>query len=143
MDWREWAQQIFAREPELVMQDSARRRFRAAWLTGNRLDGVLLVESCVQTMPDLGWLDDCFGSENLTPEQRRSLLAAGSIDAEPTGPLVCSCFQVGERQINQAIEDGAASVEALGQRLQCGSNCGSCIPEIRGLLAKSADREPA
>ncbi|MDX5335486.1 MAG: molybdopterin-dependent oxidoreductase [Marinobacter sp.] len=143
MDWREWARQVFAREPELVMQDGARRRFRAAWLTGNRLDGVLLVEPCVQSMPDLGWLDDCFGAENLTPEQRRSLLAAGSVDEEPTGPLVCSCFQVGERQINQAIEDGAASVEALGQRLQCGRNCGSCIPEIRGLLAKSADREPA
>jgi assimilatory nitrate reductase catalytic subunit len=50
------------------------------------------------------------------------------------GNLVCSCFQVGDRQIQKAIEQGADSVEALGQALQCGTNCGSCLPEIRSLL---------
>ncbi len=66
---------------------------------------------------------------------RRALLAATEVGSEDAGALVCSCFQVGERQIAAAIENGSRSVEALGQRLQCGTNCGSCIPELRGLLA--------
>jgi assimilatory nitrate reductase catalytic subunit len=34
-----------------------------------------------------------------------------------------------------AISDGADSVEALGIRLQAGTNCGSCIPELKRLLS--------
>ncbi|MCV6624987.1 MAG: (2Fe-2S)-binding protein [Cellvibrionaceae bacterium] len=33
-----------------------------------------------------------------------------------------------------AIEAGADSVEALGQQLRCGTNCGSCKPELASLL---------
>ena len=143
MNWREWGQRCFSREPELVMEDRARQRYRAAWLSGDRLDAVLLVEPCVQTMPDLDWLDSCFGKGELAPEQRRSLLAAGTVEGEASGPIVCSCFGVGENQIAQAIEQGMASSEALGEQLKCGTNCGSCLPEIRDLLARTGAREPA
>ena len=70
---------------------------------------------------------------------RRALLAGRAVDAEETGTPVCSCFQVGDRQILNAIEAGADSVEALGRKLQCGTNCGSCIPEIRSLLASATE----
>jgi assimilatory nitrate reductase catalytic subunit len=143
MNWREWGQRCFSREPELVMEDRARQRYRAAWLSGDRLDAVLLVEPCAQTMPDLDWLDSCFGKGELASEQRRSLLAAGTVEGEASGPIVCSCFGVGENQIAQAIEQGMASSEALGEQLKCGTNCGSCLPEIRDLLARTGAREPA
>jgi assimilatory nitrate reductase catalytic subunit len=51
--------------------------------------------------------------------------------------LVCSCFQVGENAILQAIEAGCHSVEALSDALKCGSNCGSCLPEVRALLTSA------
>lgn len=143
MDWPAWGEQCFGREPELVMYDTARCRFRAVWLNGGRLDGVLLVEPCAQSMPGLDWLDGCFGEHELTPEQRRSLLVASTVDAEDSGPVVCSCFQVGERQISQAIVQGLVSVEALSEQLKCGSNCGSCIPEIRSLLTEALTPETA
>ncbi|WP_374941803.1 (2Fe-2S)-binding protein, partial [Buttiauxella brennerae] len=30
------------------------------------------------------------------------------------------------------------SVGLLGEKLRCGTNCGSCIPELRALIAKAA-----
>ena len=51
-------------------------------------------------------------------------------------PIVCSCFQVGSRTLQQAIErHGLTSTEQIGARLRAGTNCGSCLPEIRKLLA--------
>jgi assimilatory nitrate reductase catalytic subunit len=42
---------------------------------------------------------------------------------------------VGEKRIRQAMKEGANSVESLGKALNCGTNCGSCIPELRALIA--------
>jgi assimilatory nitrate reductase catalytic subunit len=44
---------------------------------------------------------------------------------------------VGENDLKQAIAQGAKSVEALGIRLKAGTNCGSCIPELKALLAQT------
>ncbi|KJF82349.1 hypothetical protein UA44_07445 [Klebsiella aerogenes] len=56
-------------------------------------------------------------------------------DSAPRGRTICSCFSIGERQIGEAIAGGCVSVEALGAKLKCGTNCGSCIPELKALLA--------
>jgi assimilatory nitrate reductase catalytic subunit len=53
-----------------------------------------------------------------------------------TGPSVCSCFGVGRHTITAQIRQGAASVEQLGRALKCGTNCGSCVPELKALLAQ-------
>lgn len=51
------------------------------------------------------------------------------------GAIVCSCFQIGEKTIKAAIESGDCnSVDALGKQLKCGTNCGSCIPELKALF---------
>lgn len=56
------------------------------------------------------------------------------------GRIVCSCFGVGEWSINEAIASGCASVGALGGKLKCGTNCGSCVPELNALLAAQRTR---
>ncbi|RMJ02770.1 Nitrate reductase [Marinobacter litoralis] len=134
-DWLALGWQCFGREPELVMEDESSGRFRAVWLMDERLEAVLLVEPEIGSMPGVEWLDQCFAESEDGLEQRWSLLAAGQADAEPVGALVCSCFQVGENAILRAIHEGCRSVEALGETLKCGSNCGSCLPEVRALLA--------
>ncbi len=63
-----------------------------------------------------------------------SLLAAQGRD---TSRLVCTCYEVREDPIRQAIEAGAASVAELGTALRCGTNCGSCRPELNRLLVES------
>jgi assimilatory nitrate reductase catalytic subunit len=69
------------------------------------------------------------------------LLAAGAM---PPGTLVsrgaqvCSCFDIGELQITQALSHISGTAEArlaqLQDELRCGSNCGSCKPALRVLV---------
>jgi assimilatory nitrate reductase catalytic subunit len=47
---------------------------------------------------------------------------------------------VKSRAIEQAIADGACSTEAIGARLKAGTNCGSCLPELRRMIVTSAAR---
>jgi assimilatory nitrate reductase catalytic subunit len=72
-----------------------------------------------------------------TLPSRSSLRAAlSSVSHSGTGTpsrVVCSCFGVREDAIQQAISHGA-DIPLLKQTLRCGSNCGSCLPELRKLL---------
>ena len=53
----------------------------------------------------------------------------------PTGPIVCSCFGVGEIAIADAVRRGCHSTGQLGAAIKCGTNCGSCIPELKKIIA--------
>lgn len=53
------------------------------------------------------------------------------------GKLICSCHRVSEEKIVDAIKDGCQSAEDLGQKLKCGTNCGSCIPELNHLITQT------
>ena len=66
-----------------------------------------------------------------------SLLSGPSNSQKPDSRLICSCFKVSEKRIVEAIEAGANSAQALGEQLNCGTNCGSCIPELNSLIALS------
>ncbi|MGL6349153.1 MAG: (2Fe-2S)-binding protein, partial [Aeromonas sp.] len=49
--------------------------------------------------------------------------------------LVCSCLRVSEQQILEAItQQGVNEIAGLQALLGCGSNCGTCLPEIARLL---------
>ena len=53
--------------------------------------------------------------------------------------IICSCVGVQEQAIKNCLRslDGqiADPMAALQSQLRCGTQCGSCLPEIRGLLA--------
>lgn len=67
----------------------------------------------------------------------RSLAFSGhSLD---TSAQICSCFEVSEAQITECIATGISSVDALGEALRCGTNCGSCVPELKRLVAQFSD----
>jgi assimilatory nitrate reductase catalytic subunit len=53
------------------------------------------------------------------------------------GPIVCACFGVGRTTICAAIAAGAQSAAEIGARLNAGTNCGSCIPELKRLIAQA------
>ena len=60
------------------------------------------------------------------------------------GPLVCACFAVGRNRIAGAVaDDGCQTVEAIGAALRAGTNCGSCIPELRKIIASETARHAA
>ena len=56
---------------------------------------------------------------------------------QPTrGKVVCNCFDVSEEAIVAAFRAGER-LEQLQARTRCGSNCGSCLPELKRLAARS------
>jgi assimilatory nitrate reductase catalytic subunit len=52
-------------------------------------------------------------------------------------PVVCACFQVSHDIVRKAVACGEASTVAqIGRKLRAGTNCGSCIAELKRLLAR-------
>ncbi len=94
-----------------------------------------------ELLPHRDWLAALFTGE--LPMQPASLLAATDSAAGDVGQLVCTCREVSEGQIRQAIAAGAGSVDTLGNKLRCGTECGSCVPELKRILARSTQAAPA
>ena len=49
--------------------------------------------------------------------------------------LVCLCHPASDRDIERVIDDGARSVDEIGQRCGAGTGCGACVDELRERLA--------
>jgi len=116
--------------------------YRAATFAGDR------VESCLFVGPahDAGDWDvvkSLFALDALNDDQRRLLLSGRSTEGvASTGPVVCACFGVGRASISDAIASGARSAADIGAKLKAGTNCGSCIPELKRLIAQTAAEAP-
>jgi assimilatory nitrate reductase catalytic subunit len=66
-------------------------------------------------------------------------LLAGAPRREIGDRTICACFGVGLATLRAAIADrGLSSAEDVGRALRAGTNCGSCLPEIRALLPARA-----
>jgi len=48
--------------------------------------------------------------------------------------VVCDCNQVTEEEIKKAINDGASTVDSVGEATGAGTGCGSCQCTIEELL---------
>ncbi len=118
------------------LQDSAQANYRGARLVNGRLEAVLIVQPSVR-LPPRDWLTDLFAKPQLDQAERARVLRGtppkGQVDA---GRTVCSCFSVGINTLTTAIRDKhLRTPEAIGDLLHAGTNCGSCLPELRRLIA--------
>ncbi|WFE72856.1 nitrate reductase [Halomonas sp. M1] len=132
----DWLAQINAWMPgplSVMSQDPANGRLRAVGVEKGQLCWWLMVGP-PKELPGLAWLEARFNDTSLSDTHRRRLLAGCDDGAAETGPVICSCHQVGQTTIVKAIREGDVSVEALGARLACGTQCGSCIPELKSLI---------
>ena len=98
----------------------------------------MFVSPRAEDLPARAWLSSLFVKPRLEELDRISLLVGTPADPQAdTGPTVCSCFGVGRNVIVKAIGEGCGSAEALGAKLKCGTNCGSCVPELKSLIAQA------
>ncbi|CAM1373468.1 molybdopterin-dependent oxidoreductase [Tenacibaculum xiamenense] len=67
-------------------------------------------------------------------DKRNSLLSSNTTATIVKGKLICSCGQVGEGNLIEAIQKGAQKLDKLCKETGAGLGCGSCKPEIRELL---------
>lgn len=117
--------------------------YRCAVFKADRVVGALFVApagralawDAAKALYELGTLDLA---------QRRAILSGKALDGAQAGPIVCACFGVGLKTIADAIANGTATnVEAIGTALKAGTNCGSCIPEIKRLIGQAGEKTGA
>ncbi|AWK84903.1 nitrate reductase [Azospirillum thermophilum] len=127
--------------------DDARGVRRRAWLCQDRLEGCLFL-AAGDALPPRSWLAGLLAADGLDAGDRAAVLAgrapgaaAGTADQ---GRIVCSCFGVGLTRLIAAIRDqGLTSVPEIGRALKAGTNCGSCVPELKEVLQHARQREVA
>ena len=121
-------------------RDESRGVDRTAILVDGRLEAVLFLGSAAGDAPWRGLM--AAWTANRVGDEYRSMLLSGRLDEEASscGPTVCACFGVGRDAIVAAGHEGAADVRAVGAATKAGTNCGSCIPEIRKILASAPAR---
>ena len=96
-----------------------------------------------------GWLKELLDSGSSVSSLGRLLLSPGAkapAQLIPRGKVVCNCIDVTEQQIAAELQrKGAEPVTALERlqgKLRCGTQCGSCLPELRRMIAAHAQRLP-
>ena len=134
-DWTGFVTELVGGDAELVAyRDAQTRRLRFACYDGDALAGtVFLAPEPVAVSRD--WAIAQLAAPNLARGKRTSAIAGrpgkGGVDR---GATVCACFGVGANEIAAAVARGCATVAAIGEALQAGTNCGSCRAEIRNII---------
>ncbi len=109
--------------------DAALGLYRFAAFAGEVLEAAAFFGPPGHTLAEAALAESRLGQ---TVQNRFGLLAGSG--AAPAGRIVCACHAVGEAAIGAAIAGGASSVEAIGAVTRAGTNCGACVPELRGML---------
>lgn len=118
---------------QLQYADAGAQGYRLlAWRDGE----LQLAFYAAPTLPviDKAWVTQAFAVPPRSAAERHALLAGMPVQGGSQGRMVCSCYGVGEQTIRQAVADGCHTPAALGAALKCGTNCGSCLPELRQII---------
>jgi assimilatory nitrate reductase catalytic subunit len=134
--WQPWLQSV-AGGDLAEYKDFGGGVYRAALFAENRIETCLFVGPA-HDAGDWDVVKSQFSAGALSDDQRRMLLSGKSMDGlASVGPIVCACFGVGRATICDAIAAGANSAADIGAQLKAGTNCGSCIPELKRLIAQA------
>ena len=144
-------------DADLVLRydDPRRTHSRRILVTGDRLVAARLAGTPAAVAQG-EWLRDWLARGDPVTAVRRYLLHPGQPGTDPLArlaeagggqsaprgptPVLCQCFGVSEGAVRAALAECAGTererVEALKERLKCGTNCGSCLPELRQLAGR-------
>jgi len=115
--------------------DPKKSVFRYAALVRGRLEACVFFASPRSAFPEAEQVSERLG-QTLEPGARFSLLSGVDSGAAAPARIVCACFAVKEAAISHAIRsEKLTTTVQIGALLQAGTDCGSCIPELKKLLA--------
>lgn len=132
--WQEWAQRAFGVDIEFAdYLDQRKGECRIAAFRQGRFEGCLFISA--SELPAWDAVKALFEGDAVDDGIRRLLLSGKPVNgvAQP-GPTVCACFGIGLNPIRACIANGARSPADIGAVTRAGTNCGSCIPELKRLL---------
>jgi assimilatory nitrate reductase catalytic subunit len=141
MVWHDFSHRMLARDARLA-EELDDQGYRAASLVDGEIDACLYVGP---SQVPLRWDPRLLGPMALPDGGGRELRRV-AFDMLEVEPVICACFQVGTDAVRHAVASGAArTVEEIGQTLKAGTNCGSCLPELKRVLAteRSSKSGPA
>jgi len=119
----------------IVLKDDKKQTLRVAGFVDQVLTCFMVASTNLEQTYSTQFIEKQLGQKHEKLSRYKLLAALDSDGSLDVGPIICSCFQIGEKTIKNAIASGACkSVEDLGQQLKCGSNCGSCIPELKSMF---------
>ena len=119
--------------------DAAHRTYRYALLA----DG--LVEACLYlsrntdaALPERGEMITLLGAPLRDAKQLASIGRKVTDRPHQPAQTVCSCYGVDIETIRRTVAArGLATIAEIGAALRAGTNCGSCIPELREILREA------
>ena len=129
-------------EPARVMRyvDARRRVEKAA-----RIDDGLMTSVCLSgETAAADWLKGMMLERATMDAVRPWILAPVSRPPQGSmarGVIICNCLNVAESEIRA---DAAAGLDftACQAKRQCGTSCGSCVPEVKRIIAQTPRTEP-
>jgi assimilatory nitrate reductase catalytic subunit len=143
MFWHHFAHDVLGRDAQLVEQLEGGMVRAIAYVDGE-------FDACLSIGP---------GTSALRWDNLNSVIAAGppqdgmqttmsvcdaSLLTPDTGPMICACFGIGQNTVGDAVKSGAVTnIADIGRVLQAGSNCGSCLPELKRILARQRAKTSA
>lgn len=115
---------------EIILMDVSKRFYKKCIVKDDTLKGAILMGD----KNEFAEFKRLIEEEIELSEKRNELLRGASNTVPLKGKMLCSCSQVGEGNIADAIAGGCSDFKALCAETGAGLGCGSCKPEIKALL---------
>jgi assimilatory nitrate reductase catalytic subunit len=138
--WRDFARRQMPNDCEITEHfDAERGTIRVAAFRSGQLEACIFLGPA-QAPPRWDAMLALFEAGELDENERLLLLSErGDEGRADNGPVICACFNVRLAAIRDALDTGmAADIADIGRILRAGTNCGSCVPELRGIIEKTS-----
>ncbi|TWI53035.1 assimilatory nitrate reductase catalytic subunit [Pseudomonas duriflava] len=123
--------------PVMAYDDAHRQIGKRVRLENGRITALCLTGETIARR----WLKELWEEGRADQPLRRWLLAPLSTppgrNMAASGKTLCNCMNVSEDAIRGGIAEGL-DLNGLKQSLGCGTQCGSCVPEIKRMLQSAA-----
>lgn len=115
---------------EIMFIDRKRRYYKKCIIHNNKLIGAILIGDINKSNEFKNLIKNKI---ELSEEKRSKLLMTSDGTILSDLKVVCSCNSVSESSLIDKINSGVSSIDDLCNITGAGTNCGSCIPEIKKL----------
>ena len=137
MLWHDFAYRWLAGDARLAEQLEG-QSYRAASFIDGELDNYLCVAADSSSLSALALTaaDAADGGTLIASAPDHAIGA--------TAPVICACFGVAVDAVRRAVACGTArTVAEVGATLRAGTNCGSCLPELKRIIVDECVTHPS
>ena len=124
---------------EIILMDISKSFYKRCIVKDDKLVGAIMMGDKSEFAEFKSLIED-----HTELSDKREELLRGKSNAVPVkGKLICSCSQVGEGNLTEAINNGCNNFNELCKTTGAGLGCGSCKPEVRDILKEHSQAQMA